>query len=140
MYLILLPPPPAGRWPPGGDTSDRPDFSDWGPPAEIGAFKPGQPDPGLPPYPGIQTPNLDRFASTAASFRAAYVQQAICGATRASLLTGRRVETTRVHPPHLRRRAMWRRTVAVMRRWHGAVTLQPYVNDTAMPRPPTARR
>ena len=95
-----MPPPPAGRWPPGGDTSDRPDFSDWRPSAEIGAFKPGQPDPGLPPYPGIQTPHLDRFASTAASFRAAYVQQAICAVSRTSLLTGRRPDGTQVWDLH----------------------------------------
>jgi iduronate 2-sulfatase len=51
----------------------------------------------VPPFAGMHTPHIDRFAETAATFRSAFVQQAVCGASRASFLTGRRVETTRVY-------------------------------------------
>lgn len=40
------------------------------------------------------TPHLDAFANRSMVFRRSYCQQAICMATRASLLTGRRPDTT----------------------------------------------
>jgi iduronate 2-sulfatase len=48
----------------------------------------------------IHTPNIDKFMQTSVGFTKAYVQQAICGATRASFLTGRRPETTRIYDLH----------------------------------------
>jgi iduronate 2-sulfatase len=47
----------------------------------------------------MSTPHTDELASRAGSvvFAKAYCQQALCGPTRASLLTGRRPDTTNVH-------------------------------------------
>jgi iduronate 2-sulfatase len=42
------------------------------------------------------TPNLDRLAQSGYVFQSAYCQAAICGPTRASLLTGLRPDTTRI--------------------------------------------
>jgi len=42
----------------------------------------------------IKSPNIDRLASNGMLFEHAYCQQAICGPTRASILTGMRPETT----------------------------------------------
>jgi iduronate 2-sulfatase len=44
----------------------------------------------------IRTPNLDRLASRSVVFTQAYCQAAVCGASRASLLTGLRPDSTRV--------------------------------------------
>ena len=44
----------------------------------------------------MRTPHIDRFASEALVARRAHVQQALCGPSRASILTGRRPETTGV--------------------------------------------
>ncbi len=41
----------------------------------------------------IQTPNIDRLASEARVFRRHYVQAAICGPSRSSMLTGRRINS-----------------------------------------------
>ena len=46
--------------------------------------------------PLAKSPNLDRFAATARRFDHAYTQQAICGPSRTSLLTGRLPDNTRV--------------------------------------------
>ncbi|MFN9853006.1 MAG: sulfatase [Planctomycetota bacterium] len=43
-----------------------------------------------------KTPNIDAFASTARVFDRAYCQQAVCGPSRASLLTGRLPDNLRV--------------------------------------------
>eukprot|EP01084_Bolivina_argentea_P255054 428901_1 len=44
----------------------------------------------------IYTPNLNAFQNIAFTFTHAYTQQAVCGPTRASFLTGTRPDTTRV--------------------------------------------
>ncbi|KAK7098055.1 iduronate 2-sulfatase-like [Littorina saxatilis] len=46
------------------------------------------------------TPNIDQLASQSVRFDRAYVQQAVCGPSRASFLTGRRPDTTRVVDLH----------------------------------------
>jgi iduronate 2-sulfatase len=55
--------------------------------------------------PLAHTPNIDRLAQEGLVFKRAYCQQAICGASRASLLTGRRPDTTGVYynPTHFRK-------------------------------------
>ena len=42
----------------------------------------------------MKTPQMDRLASKGMVFMNAYVQQAVCAASRASLLTGCRPDTT----------------------------------------------
>ena len=44
----------------------------------------------------VKSPNIDRFAATALRFDHAYTQQAVCGPSRTSLLTGRLPDNTRV--------------------------------------------
>ena len=44
----------------------------------------------------IKTPNIDRLAKMATVFMNNYCQQAVCGPTRASLMTGMRPDVTRV--------------------------------------------
>ena len=46
--------------------------------------------------PLVKTPNIDRLASRATIFMSNYVQQAVCGPTRASLMTGKRPDYTQV--------------------------------------------
>lgn len=47
-------------------------------------------------YKSAVTPNLDRLVSTGMAFTSAYCQQAVCGPSRASLLTGLRPDKTQV--------------------------------------------
>ncbi len=44
----------------------------------------------------IKTPNIDRLAKMGTVFMSNYVQQAVCGPTRASLMTGKRPDYTKV--------------------------------------------
>ena len=44
----------------------------------------------------IKTPNIDMLASMGTVFYSNYCQQAVCGPTRASLMTGRRPDVTRI--------------------------------------------
>ena len=62
---------------------------------EIGAYI--GPDFPSPVHPSIHTPNLDKLASRSLLLKQAYVQQALCGPSRSSLLTGRRPDTTHVY-------------------------------------------
>jgi arylsulfatase A-like enzyme len=48
----------------------------------------------------IHTPNMDRLASEGVRFSHAYVQQAVCAASRASFLTGLHPESTGVEYPY----------------------------------------
>ncbi len=45
----------------------------------------------------IHSPNIDRLAATGVRFEHAYCQQAVCGATRNSLLSGLRPDTTGIY-------------------------------------------
>ena len=48
----------------------------------------------------MKTPNFDRLAAMGVQFNRAYVQQAVCAASRASFLTGCRPESTGVNYPY----------------------------------------
>ena len=55
----------------------------------------------------VQSPNIDRLAQHSRLFQRAYIQQAVCGPSRASLLTGRLPDNIRVwHNRHLFRDAL----------------------------------
>ena len=62
---------------------------------ELGAYL--GPDYPSPVHPQIYTPNIDNLAKKSLLLKRAHVQQAVCSPSRASLLTGRRPDTTKVH-------------------------------------------
>ena len=55
-------------------------------------------------HPLAKTPNIDRLADRGVTFDAAYCQQAVCNPSRASLLTGRRLDRLQIWdlPTHFR--------------------------------------
>ena len=52
----------------------------------------------------IKTPNIDRLAKMGTVFLNNYCQQAVCGPTRASLLTGMRTDVTKIRDLHTKMR------------------------------------
>lgn len=54
----------------------------------------------------IKTPNIDRLAKMGTVFLNNYCQQAVCGPTRASILTGLRPDVTKVRDLHTKMRDM----------------------------------
>ena len=55
-------------------------------------------------HPLVKTPNIDRIAKRGLLFNRAYCQQAVCNPSRASLLTGKRLDSLRIWdlPTHFR--------------------------------------
>ena len=55
-----------------------------------------RPELGAYGFSHVKSPNVDAFARSATLFRHAYCQMSVCSPSRASILTGRRPDTTRV--------------------------------------------
>ncbi len=56
-----------------------------------------RPELGCYDAPGIQSPNMDALAKRGTVFTRAYCQQAVCGPSRTSFLTGLRPDSTRIY-------------------------------------------
>lgn len=56
-----------------------------------------RPELGCYGHPMIKSPNIDALAKSGVLFERTYCQQAVCGPTRASLLTGKRPDTTKIY-------------------------------------------
>ncbi len=74
--------------------------------------------------PIVQSPNLDALAEQSLLFERAYCQQAVCNPSRASLLTGLRVDTLGIYdlPTHFRQRFPDIVTLPQMFKQHGYQT------------------
>jgi len=59
-----------------------------------------RPDIGAYNFSLAHTPNIDKLAKEGLTFKRAYAQQAYCGPSRSSILTGRRPDTTQVWNHH----------------------------------------
>lgn len=55
-----------------------------------------KPDLGCYGFNAVKSPNIDKLAETATVYNSNYCQQAVCGPTRASMLTGKRPDHTQV--------------------------------------------
>jgi len=56
-----------------------------------------RPELGIYGHPMIKSPNIDGLAKNGVLFERTYCQQAVCAPTRASLLTGKRPDTTKIY-------------------------------------------
>ncbi len=56
-----------------------------------------RPELGCYGHPMIKSPHIDALARSGVLFERTYCQQAVCGPTRASLLTGKRPDTTKIY-------------------------------------------
>jgi arylsulfatase A-like enzyme len=70
----------------------------------------------------VKSPNLDSFAKGAMVFNRAYCQQALCSASRASIMTGLRPETTGLTGMHMK-------SVPLNQQYPGAYTLPQCFKD-----------
>ncbi len=56
-----------------------------------------RPELGCYGHPMVKSPNIDALAKNGVLFERTYCQQAVCGPTRASILTGKRPDTTKIY-------------------------------------------
>jgi len=73
----------------------------------------------------VKTPNFDRLAAMGTTFTNAHCNQAVCGPSRASLMTSLRPDRTRVHDLHTKIRTVtpWVTTLPQHLKSHGYTTV-----------------